>query len=118
MSRIVIPGGSGFLGQALTARLVGRGDEVVILGRGESQHVEGARTVAWDAESIGPWASELDGADAALTLAQSNESSRSNLHDRPNTLCMIVPVLASRSSRHWTVVDIPRVTSRARAGGV
>jgi len=68
MSRIVIPGGSGFLGQALAARLVGRGDEVVILSRGEGQHVEGARTVAWDAESIGPWASELDGADAIVHL--------------------------------------------------
>lgn len=67
MSRIVIPGGSGFLGRALTARLVGRGDEVVILGRGESQHVEGARTVAWDAESIGPWASELDGLTPSCT---------------------------------------------------
>ena len=68
MSRIVIPGGSGFLGQALAARLVGRGDEVVILSRGEGQQVEGTRTVVWDAESIGPWASELDGADAIVHL--------------------------------------------------
>jgi uncharacterized protein YbjT (DUF2867 family) len=28
MSRIVIPGGSGFLGQALAGRLVARGDDV------------------------------------------------------------------------------------------
>ena len=68
MSRIVIPGGSGFLGQALAARLVERGDEVVILSRGEGKHVEGTRTVAWDAASIGPWASELDGAHAVVHL--------------------------------------------------
>ena len=68
MSRIVIPGGSGFLGQALASRLVGRGDEVVILSRDEGQQVEGTRTVAWDAESIGPWESELDGADAIVHL--------------------------------------------------
>ena len=68
MSRIVIPGGSGFLGQALASRLVGRGDEVVILSRSEGHHVEGTRTVAWDAETIGPWAGELDGADAVVHL--------------------------------------------------
>ncbi|HEX2782136.1 MAG TPA: TIGR01777 family oxidoreductase [Ilumatobacteraceae bacterium] len=68
MSRIVIPGGSGFLGHALAARLVDRGDEVVILSRDEGQQVEGTRTVVWDAESIGPWASELDGADAIVHL--------------------------------------------------
>jgi uncharacterized protein (TIGR01777 family) len=68
VSRIVIPGGSGFLGQALASRLVGRGDEVVILSRDEGQQVEGTRIVVWDAESIGPWASELDGADAIVHL--------------------------------------------------
>ncbi len=68
MTRIVIPGGTGFLGQALAARLVDRGDEVVILSRAEGNHVEGTRTVLWDAESIGPWVSELDGADAIVHL--------------------------------------------------
>ena len=68
MSRIVIPGGSGFLGRALAARLVGRGDDVVILSRGDGQHIDGARIVSWDSESIGPWANELDGADAIVHL--------------------------------------------------
>jgi uncharacterized protein len=68
MSRIVIPGGSGFLGRALAARLVARGDEVVILSRTDGQQVAGARTVMWDAESIGPWASELEGAHAIVHL--------------------------------------------------
>jgi uncharacterized protein len=68
MSRIIIPGGSGFLGQALAARLVGRGDEVVILTRGENRPVDGARIAVWDAATIGPWASELDGADAIVHL--------------------------------------------------
>lgn len=68
MSRILIPGGSGFLGQALASRLVGRGDDVVILSRGEGHQVHGARTVVWDAATIGPWASELEGADAIVHL--------------------------------------------------
>ncbi|MCU1367061.1 MAG: NAD-dependent epimerase/dehydratase, partial [Ilumatobacteraceae bacterium] len=68
MSRIVIPGGSGFLGQALAAVLVERGDEVVILSRSTRDAVPGTRTVLWDAETLGPWAEELDGADAIVHL--------------------------------------------------
>ncbi|MEQ1700645.1 MAG: TIGR01777 family oxidoreductase [Ilumatobacteraceae bacterium] len=68
MGRVVIPGGSGFLGRALAARLVARGDEVVILSRGEGRPVDGARTVVWDAASLGPWADELDGASAVVHL--------------------------------------------------
>ena len=68
MSRIVIPGGTGFLGQALASVLVARGDDVVILSRSEGRHVDGARTVVWDAASVGPWANELDGADAIVHL--------------------------------------------------
>ena len=81
MSRIVIPGGSGFLGQALASRLVGRGDEVVILSRDEGQQVEGTRIVVWDAESIGPWASELDGADAIVHLTGRRVDVRGTKHN-------------------------------------
>jgi uncharacterized protein len=83
MSRIVIPGGSGFLGQALAARLVERGDEVVVLSR-DGRRVDGARTVTWDAKSIGPWVSELDGADAIVHLTGRRvdvRSTKSNIDD-------------------------------------
>ena len=68
MSRVVIPGGSGFLGRALAARLVERGDDVVILSRAGTDMIDGVRTVVWDAESLGPWVQELDGADAIVHL--------------------------------------------------
>jgi uncharacterized protein (TIGR01777 family) len=68
VARIVIPGGTGYLGQALTQRLVARGDEVVILTRGTAREHDGWRTVSWDAESVGPWIAALDGADAIVHL--------------------------------------------------
>jgi len=49
MARIVIPGGTGYLGQALTERLVARGDEVVLLTRGPARQEDGWRAVHWDA---------------------------------------------------------------------
>lgn len=66
--KVVIPGGSGYLGQAIAAPLVERGEEVVILSRTKSSRPDGTRTVLWDASTLGPWVSELDGADAIVHL--------------------------------------------------
>lgn len=68
MRRIVIPGGSGYLGRALARRLVERGDEVVVLTRGPSGTFDGWRVVHWDAYNLGDWVAELEGADAIVHL--------------------------------------------------
>lgn len=69
--KIVVPGGSGHLGGLLVPALLARGDEVVVLGRGRSRDASGggARHVVWDGVTQGPWAAELDGADAVIGLA-------------------------------------------------
>jgi uncharacterized protein (TIGR01777 family) len=70
MARIVIPGGTGYLGQALTLRLVERGDEVVVLTRGPTRDRDrdGWRSVPWDGRALGPWIAELEGAAAIVNL--------------------------------------------------
>ena len=75
--RVVIPGGSGYLGKALTERLVARGDEVVILTRGPETMGEGWRTVRWDAATLGSWTAELAGADAVVHLTGRRVDTRS-----------------------------------------
>ncbi len=65
--KIVIPGGSGQVGQLLARAFAADGDEVVLLSRG-GIHPK-FRTVAWDARTLGPWAKELDGADVVVNLA-------------------------------------------------
>lgn len=67
--KIVMPGGSGFLGARLARRLRDRGDDVVVLTRGRAGERDGVRFVQWDGRTLGPWASELDGADAIVHLA-------------------------------------------------
>jgi uncharacterized protein (TIGR01777 family) len=67
--RVVIAGGTGFLGRALAERLSARGDEIVVLSRhtGTTPH---ARLVEWTPDgSGGPWARELAGAAAVVNLA-------------------------------------------------
>ena len=69
--RIVIAGGSGFLGRALAAALAADGHEVVVLSRRGSPIPGAARGVAWtpDGTATGEWARELDGAGAVVNLA-------------------------------------------------
>ncbi len=65
--RIVIPGGSGQLGTLLARSFHAGGDAVVVLSRTPTPAPW--RTVAWDAQTLGPWAAEFDGADAVVNLA-------------------------------------------------
>jgi hypothetical protein len=66
--RIVIAGGSGFLGINLARHLTDRGDSVVILSR--SNPKPGAWSHApWDGRTDGEWMSAFDGADAVVNLA-------------------------------------------------
>jgi uncharacterized protein (TIGR01777 family) len=70
--KVVIAGGSGFLGQPLTHELIAKGHEVVVLTRGRSQNTGGVRTVTWPGtpgDTTGAWAAEIDGADAVINLA-------------------------------------------------
>jgi hypothetical protein len=68
MQRIVISGGTGYIGSALVERLTARGDSVTVLTRGESRGGNPSR-VRWDPYELGEWAQALDGADAVVHLA-------------------------------------------------
>lgn len=66
--RVVVAGGSGFLGVSLAAHLSHAGHEVQILSR-HAPRVTGAWThVPWDARTLGPWAERLNGAGALVNL--------------------------------------------------
>jgi uncharacterized protein (TIGR01777 family) len=68
-SNIVLAGGSGFLGKALAAALVGRGYPVAILSRSPRQRrTEGITEVLWDGKSAGKWMQFIDGAEAVVNL--------------------------------------------------
>ncbi len=68
--KIVIAGGTGFLGRPLTDALAHDGHDVVILSRGQNGNRAGVRAVMWNPNGeTGPWATEIDGAGAVVNLA-------------------------------------------------
>lgn len=67
--RVVLVGGSGFLGRGLRELLVAAGHEVVVVGRGPAASHDGWRQVSWDATSLGEWAQALEGSDVVVHLA-------------------------------------------------
>ena len=71
--KIVIPGGTGDVGRFLQRVFRERGDEVVVLSRSDREG-----SVAWDGETLGPWAAELDGADVVVNLAGRTVNCRYN----------------------------------------
>jgi uncharacterized protein (TIGR01777 family) len=65
--RIVIPGGTGQVGTLLARAFHADRHEVVVLSRRPASAPW--RVVAWDARTVGPWASELEKADVVINLA-------------------------------------------------
>ena len=71
--KIVLSGGTGFIGSALLKRLKEEKHSVVLLAR----NLEAAKRFAgdfvtiapWDAKSVGTWADHMNGADAVVNLA-------------------------------------------------
>jgi len=63
--KIVIPGGTGQVGSILCRALRAEGHEVVLLARSGGP----PGTVTWDGRTLGPWAEQLEGADAVINLA-------------------------------------------------
>ncbi|WP_134766652.1 TIGR01777 family oxidoreductase [Nocardioides sp. 1609] len=74
--KIVVPGGTGQVGGVLRRALVTAGHEVVVLSRHPGPLEEGVRHVGWDGRTLGPWAREVDGADAVVNLAGRTVSCR------------------------------------------
>jgi len=68
MKKIIIFGGSGFLGVNLATALVKKEYEVVIVSRNEPKEKGAWKFIAWDAQTLGDWVKEIDNAEAFVNL--------------------------------------------------
>ena len=79
--RIVLAGGSGFVGQALAGRLMADGYEVVVLSRGKPARAIGT-ILPWDGEKPGDWTKSLEEALAVVNLTGKNINCRQTAANR------------------------------------
>lgn len=78
--KIVIPGGTGQIGQMLARHFCRLGHEVVVLSRQpDARH---GRVVLWDGRSRGRWMEEIDGSDVVINLAGRSVNCRYNAPNR------------------------------------
>ena len=66
--RVILAGGSGFLGRALARALLVRGYQPIILTR-SPRECSGFKEVFWDGAHVGDWIQHLNGAAAIVNLA-------------------------------------------------
>jgi uncharacterized protein (TIGR01777 family) len=66
--RIILAGGSGFIGSALAKGFVARGHQVVVLTRTPRARTDGVQEAEWDGFHLGEWIQFLDGAETVINL--------------------------------------------------
>src|SRR5215207_968974 len=113
MKRIVVSGGTGYIGRALVKHLVARGDAVTVLTRGASS-AGNPRHVSWDPYELGVWASALDSVDAVVHLAgeravgvRFTEANKRRIRDsRIVTTQNVVKAIAGASAKPRVLVSV------------
>lgn len=82
MKRVVIAGGSGFLGQELIGELKPDFPEIVVLTRGPDRTDGNVRYIHWDAKTLSDWAKYIDGADAIVNLVGRTVNCRKTAYNK------------------------------------
>src|ERR1043166_4871515 len=80
--RIILAGGSGFLGRLLSKYFIERGCEVIVLTRHPNQRSDTVKEVLWDGRTLGLWVEQLNGACAVVNLAGRSVNCRYNEKNR------------------------------------
>ena len=115
--RIVLTGGTGFIGQALCMSLVRDGHRVTLLTRNAARasHLSGplVTAVEWNGRETGSWEQSLDGADAVINLAGApiadarwtNARKQLLMDSRVLTTRLLVSSMSSRSSKPGILIS-------------
>ncbi len=115
--RVVVAGGTGFIGRRLVERLAGSGHEVAVLTRraGAATLLSSARLVPWSEGTA--WENALDGADGIVNLAGESVAQRWTAAVKRRILESRLEAVAKLSAAVGRAPGRPRVLVNASAVG-
>ncbi len=121
MARVLVTGGTGFLGRAVILALLNRGDQVSVFSRdvrrGKRVLPRAARVVAWTPGQAGPWHAELSAVDAVVHLAGAPIAQRWSEAHRARLITSRVDTTRSLVAAIGEVRRRPRVLISASGTG-
>lgn len=85
--KMVIAGGTGFIGQSTAKYFIEKGFHLIILSRRKQQNQENIRYVTWDGKTLGEWKDTLEGAEILINMAgrtvncRYNEKNKQQIYD-------------------------------------
>lgn len=115
--RIIIAGGTGFIGSALVRSFAADSHEVIVLSRNPQTARDlpaGVRAVGWDAKTANGWGDLADGADAIINLAGESLKGSGFLPSRW-TKKRKQKILQSREDAGAAIVEAVRAAKRKPA---
>jgi uncharacterized protein (TIGR01777 family) len=115
--RVVLAGGSGFLGQALAKELLARDYEIVVLTRSSHTRNDGVKEILWDGKNSGDWIQFLDGAEAVVNLAGRSIQCRYTPENLQELVASRVDSVRAIATAIGRVAQSPRVWVQAGAIG-
>jgi len=68
LNKLILAGGTGFLGQAIINKFSASCNRIIVLTRGAERTDKNVTYLHWDGKTTGKWAEEIDGADVLINL--------------------------------------------------
>jgi len=109
MPRVIVAGGTGFLGRALLVALQRDGFTPVVLTRGPDRIEKAVEYVSWDARSAGAWVKHLDGATAIVNYVGRSVDCRKTAANRKEILESRINSVNAIGQAMRSVANPPRV---------
>ena len=116
--KVILAGGSGYLGRYLAAAFTERGYEVIILSRRAAPATAHARTVIWDGEHPGEWHQEFESATAVVNLTGKSVDCRYTPTNKALILQSRLNATRAIGQALTTVADPPEVWLNAASATI
>jgi uncharacterized protein (TIGR01777 family) len=109
LKKLILAGGTGFLGQAIINRFNNSSTQIVVFTRGASRKEKNVSYLNWDGKTIGSWVNELEDADAVINLTGKSVDCRYNEKNKAEIISSRVNATKILGEAIKKTINPPRV---------